>query len=66
MKPYVFGIGVLLMLASSLAGMTYIFAAGLRHTSYRSSRLMPFATGAMALFLLIAALAWSVPAGEVV
>jgi hypothetical protein len=65
MKAYVFGIGVLLMLSSSLAGMSYTAVLILRRTSGRFGRLAALGIGAIVLCLLIAALAWSVPPREV-
>ncbi|MGN6668630.1 MAG: hypothetical protein ACTHKH_16915 [Trinickia sp.] len=64
MKLYVFGIGILLMLSSAMTGMTWIASISLRRASNRFGPASAAAAGAVALFTLIAALAWSVPARE--
>lgn len=61
MKPYVFGIGVLLMLSFSLTGIYCLVADVLRLFDVRNARAIAFATGFVAMFVLVAALAWSVP-----
>ncbi|WP_207003931.1 hypothetical protein [Trinickia mobilis] len=61
MKAYVFGIGVLLMLSTSLAGWTWTAALTLRRTSARTRPLTAIAIGFASLIVLIGALAWSVP-----
>ena len=66
MKPYVFGIGVMLMLSSSMTGITWIASVGLRRMSKRLGPGSAVAAGALALSILIAALAWSAPAREAV
>lgn len=65
MKPYVFGIGVLLMLSFSFAGMTWTAASTLRRTSRQRGPLAALALGFALLIIVMAALAWSVPAREV-
>ncbi|MFL9993071.1 hypothetical protein PQR34_19615 [Paraburkholderia sediminicola] len=64
MKTYVFCTGVLLMLSFSLAGMTWAAALTLRGASNRFGPLTAVAIGFTSLIVLIAALAWSVPARE--
>lgn len=64
MKLYVFGIGVMLMLSSAMAGMTWAASIGLRNASKRFGPVSAAAAGALALLLLIGALAWSVPVRE--
>jgi cytochrome bd-type quinol oxidase subunit 2 len=66
MKPYVFGIGIALMLSSSLTGMTWMASKGLRRASHRFGPVSAVSAGALALAALIAALAWSVPVREAV
>lgn len=61
MKPYVFGIGVLLMLSTSLTGIHCLTADVLRLFDVRHARTIAFAVGVVALVALMAALAWSVP-----
>lgn len=61
MKPYVFGLGVLLMLAFSFTGLTFAVARTLRRVSARFSPFTSIAVGFASLVALIAALAWSVP-----
>ncbi|MGV4733180.1 hypothetical protein ACRUK7_24650 [Burkholderia pseudomallei] len=61
MKAYVFGVGVLLMLSFSLAGMTSTAAGALRRFDPQFRPLLSLAIAAGALAVLIAALAWSVP-----
>lgn len=61
MKPYVFSIGVLLMLSTSLAGIHCLTADVLRLFDVRHARSIAFAVGVVALVALMAALAWSVP-----
>ena len=62
MKSYVFGIGVMLMLSFSLAGLTVTATSVLRHFELRFSPTLSVAIAAGALVALIAALSWSVPA----
>ena len=64
MKVYVFGIGVMLMLSSAMTGMTWIASISLRRASNRFGPVSAAAAGAVGLSILIAALAWSVPAQE--
>jgi cytochrome bd-type quinol oxidase subunit 2 len=64
MKPYVFGIGVMLMLSSAMTGMTWVASKGLRRASDRFGPVCAAAAGAIALSFLIAALAWSAPVPE--
>jgi hypothetical protein len=64
MKSYVFGIGLSLMLLSSLTGTTYIAAVALRRIGQRFVPLSAIAVGTAALFALVAALVWSVPVQE--
>ncbi|AOJ28062.1 hypothetical protein LGM43_24075 [Burkholderia seminalis] len=61
MKPYVFGIGVLLMLSFSLTGAYSLAADVLRLFDVRYARSIAFVIGAVAMIVLVAALAWSVP-----
>ena len=61
MKPYVFSIGVLLMLSFSLTGIYCLAADVLRLFDVRHARSLAFAIGAVAMVVLVAALAWSVP-----
>ncbi|MET3619024.1 hypothetical protein ACN9MG_21305 [Burkholderia ambifaria] len=61
MKPYVFGIGVLLMLSFSLTGIHCLAADVLRLFDVRHARSIAFAIGVVAMAVLVAALAWSVP-----
>ncbi|HDR9506588.1 hypothetical protein C5615_08765 [Burkholderia cepacia] len=61
MKPYVFSIGVLLMLSFSLTGIYYLAGDVLRLFEVRHARVIAFAIGAVAIVVLVAALAWSVP-----
>ncbi|RQS28009.1 hypothetical protein DIE03_20110 [Burkholderia sp. Bp8992] len=62
MKPYVFSIGVLLMLSLSLTGIYCLAADVLRLFDVRHARPIAFVIGAAAMCVLVAALAWSVPA----
>jgi hypothetical protein len=64
MKPYVFGIGITLMLSSAMTGMTWIASIGLRRASNRLGPVCAAVAGAIGLSILIAALAWSVPVQE--
>jgi hypothetical protein len=64
MKSYVFGIGVSLMLLSSLTGTTYIATIALRRLGQRFAPLSAIVAGTAALFALVAALVWAVPAQE--
>ena len=64
MKSYVFGVGVSLMLLSSLTGTTYIAARALRRIHQRFVPLSAIAVGTASLLALLAALVWSVPAQE--
>ncbi|ARL98168.1 hypothetical protein [Burkholderia pseudomallei] len=61
MKPYVFGISVLLMLSLSLTGIHYLAADVLRLFDVRHARAIAFVIGVVAMIALLAALAWSVP-----
>ncbi|AKA61166.1 MULTISPECIES: hypothetical protein [Burkholderia] len=61
MKPYVFGISVLLMLSLSLTGIHYLAADVLRLFDVRHARAIAFVIGVVAMVALLAALAWSVP-----
>ncbi|MBY4768521.1 hypothetical protein [Burkholderia ambifaria] len=61
MKPYVFSIGVLLMLSLSLTGVYCLAADVLRLFDIRHARSIAFAIGFVAIVALVAALAWSVP-----
>ncbi|TKC83440.1 hypothetical protein FAZ69_23410 [Trinickia terrae] len=62
MKDYVFGIGVLLMLSFSFAGLSFAAAGVLRRfEQLRHGSLLSLAVAASALVALIVALAWSVP-----
>ncbi|KHJ63622.1 hypothetical protein [Burkholderia glumae] len=61
MKPYVFSIGVLLMLSLSLTGIYCLAADVLRLFDVRHARSIAFAIGVVAMVVLVAALAWSVP-----
>ncbi|MDN7492502.1 hypothetical protein C3E98_032320 [Pseudomonas sp. MWU13-2625] len=61
MKPYVFSIGVLLMLSLSLTGIYCLAADVLRLFDVRNARTIGFAIGVVAMVVLIVALAWSVP-----
>ncbi|MFP3507203.1 hypothetical protein [Burkholderia sp. SIMBA_062] len=61
MKPYVFGIGVLLMLSLSLTGVYYLAADVLRLFDVRLARPIAFVIGVVAMIVLVAALAWTVP-----
>ncbi|AOK05761.1 putative phage-encoded membrane protein [Burkholderia pseudomallei] len=61
MKPYVFSIGVLLMLSLSLTGVYYLATDVLRLFDVRSARAIAFVIGVVAMVVLVAALAWSVP-----
>ena len=61
MKPYVFSIGVLLMLSFSLTGIYCLAGDVLRLFEVRHARVIAFAIGAAAMVALIATLAWSVP-----
>ncbi|MCU9956875.1 hypothetical protein OEJ37_26280 [Burkholderia sp. BKH01] len=61
MKPYVFSIGVLLMLSLSLTGVYYLATDVLRLFDVRNARAIAFLIGFVAMFVLVAALAWSVP-----
>ncbi|WP_071335463.1 hypothetical protein [Burkholderia contaminans] len=61
MKPYVFGISVLLMLSFSLTGVYYLAADLLRLFDVRLARPIAFVIGATVTFVLVVALASSVP-----
>lgn len=61
MKAYVFGVGVLLMLAFSFTGLTFTAVQVLRSVSVRFGLLTAIALGFVSLVMLLAALAWSVP-----
>ena len=61
MKPYVFSIGVLLMLSFSLTGIYCVAGDVLRLFDVRHARPIAFAIGIVAMIALVAALAWSVP-----
>ncbi len=61
MKPYVFSVGILLMLSLTLAGATSFTAGLLRSFPIRHARAIAFAIGVVSLVALIAALGWSVP-----
>ncbi|MGC3027935.1 hypothetical protein ACPUER_22770 [Burkholderia sp. DN3021] len=61
MKPYVFSIGVLLMLSLSLTGVYCLATDVLRLFDVRNARAIAFLIGFVAMFVLVAALAWSVP-----
>lgn len=61
MKPYVFGIGVMLLLSFSLAGLTFAAAGALRRFELRHGALLSIALAACTLAALVTALAWSVP-----
>ncbi|KVP62571.1 hypothetical protein WJ91_03130 [Burkholderia ubonensis] len=61
MKPYVFSIGVLLMLSFSLTGIYYLAGDVLRLFEVRHARAIAFTIGAVTMVVLVAALAWSVP-----
>ncbi|MBJ9727509.1 MULTISPECIES: hypothetical protein [Burkholderia cepacia complex] len=61
MKPYVFGISVLLMLSLSLTGIYYLAADVLRLFDVRNARAIAFVIGVVAMVVLVAALACSVP-----
>lgn len=61
MKPYVFGISVLLMLSLALTGIHYLAADVLRLFDVRHARAIAFVIGVVAMVALLAALAWSVP-----
>lgn len=64
MKSYLFGVGVSLMLLSSLTGTTYIATIALRRLGQRFAPLSAIAVGTAALFALLAAVVWAVPAQE--
>ncbi|WP_175962719.1 hypothetical protein [Burkholderia pyrrocinia] len=61
MKPYVFSIGVLLMLSLSLTGIYCLAADVLRLFDVRLARPIAFVIGVVAMVVLVAALAWAVP-----
>ncbi|CAE6823888.1 hypothetical protein R69746_06182 [Paraburkholderia aspalathi] len=61
MKSHIFGIGVVLMLSFSLAGMTFTAAGVLRRFELKFGPLLSFAVGTSTLVALVAVLAWSVP-----
>ncbi|MCR4465867.1 hypothetical protein [Burkholderia sp. SCN-KJ] len=61
MKPYVFGVGVLLMLSFSLTGIYCLVADVLRLFNVRHVRPIAFVIGVAAMFFLAVVLAWSVP-----
>ncbi|MCR1767687.1 hypothetical protein [Burkholderia glumae] len=61
MKPYVFSIGVLLMLSLSLTGVYHLAADVLRLFDVRLARPIAFLIGVVAMIVLVAALAWAVP-----
>ncbi|CAN7189988.1 hypothetical protein LJR230_000415 [Trinickia sp. LjRoot230] len=62
MKAYVFGIGILLMLSFSFAGLTFTAAGAMRRFQLQFGPLLSLAVGFGALIALVAALTWSVPA----
>ncbi|RQR31572.1 hypothetical protein [Burkholderia sp. Bp9142] len=61
MKPYVFSIGVLLMLSLSLTGAYSLSADVLRLFDVRNVRAIAFAIGVVAMIVLVAVLAVTVP-----
>ncbi|RKU01803.1 hypothetical protein C7H84_18985 [Burkholderia sp. Nafp2/4-1b] len=61
MKPYVFGIGSLLMLVFCCAGIHALVAAALCRLSVRQPHGIAFAFDLTGLVVLVSALAWSVP-----
>ncbi|MBU9280707.1 hypothetical protein [Burkholderia multivorans] len=61
MKPYVFGISVLLMLSLSLTGAYYLTNDVLRLFDIRYARPIAFVIGVAVMVALVTALAWSVP-----
>lgn len=61
MRPYVFCVGVLLMLLFSFTGLALTTASALRRLELRFGALLPLAIAAGELAALIVALAWSVP-----
>ena len=61
MKPYVFGIGVLLMLSFYLSGIYCIASDVLRLFDVRYARPIAFVIGVAVMVALVTALAWSVP-----
>ncbi|UWX70319.1 hypothetical protein [Burkholderia gladioli] len=61
MKPFVFALGVLLMLAFSTAGMSWLASSALRLVDARRVRGLAFAVSVLCMVVLVAALAWSVP-----
>lgn len=61
MKPYAFGIGVLLMLSFSLYGVYCLAADVLRLFDVRNARAIAFLIGVVAYAALVAAIVWSVP-----
>ncbi|WP_153075760.1 hypothetical protein [Paraburkholderia bonniea] len=66
MKPYLFAVGVVLMLSFSLAGLVWTAAMALRRLFPECWRLGPLtalAIGTTLLVILITVLSWSVPPG---
>lgn len=61
MKPYVFGIGVLLMLSFSLAGLTFAAAGVTRRFAWSQGPLLSLVIASGTLVALMVALVWSVP-----
>ncbi|MBU9413664.1 hypothetical protein [Burkholderia multivorans] len=61
MKPYVFGISVLLMLSLSLTGAYYLTTDVLRLFDVRYARPLAFVGGVAVIVALVVALGWSVP-----
>lgn len=61
MKPYVFGIGVLLMLSLAFAGLNFTASGVLRRFELPFGARLSLAIAASTLVALIAALVWSVP-----
>ncbi|WP_321944479.1 hypothetical protein [Burkholderia cenocepacia] len=61
MKPYVFSVGVLLMLSLSLTGVYCLAADVLRLFDVRYARPIAFVIGVAVMVALVTALAWSVP-----
>lgn len=61
MRPYVFSIGVLLMLLFTFTGLAFTTARALRWFELRFGALLPHSIATGELGALIVALAWSVP-----
>ncbi|WP_186288415.1 hypothetical protein [Burkholderia gladioli] len=61
MKPFVFALGVLLMLAFSTAGMSWLASSALRLVDARHGRALALAVSVLCMVALVASLAWSVP-----